>query len=150
MQLLPVYGELLYRLSCTEQRRLPFYFRLSQQLPYPPCPSSQCHGTQPNVCCSEFCSVVFQRNGFLSIYCEGLLCFAYRDINVELYDDYFNSSVDITTGYGLDGRGVAVRVPVRARVFFFPRRPDRFWGTASFLSSGYREYSFPRGKAARA
>jgi hypothetical protein len=41
------------------------------------------------------------------------------------------SSVDITTGYGLKDRGVGVRVPIGARCFSTPRRPDRLWG--SFL-----------------
>jgi hypothetical protein len=35
--------------------------------------------------------------------------------------------VGITTGYGLDGRGVGVRVP--AEFFFSPCRSDRFWGS---------------------
>jgi hypothetical protein len=39
-----------------------------------------------------------------------------------------DSSVGIATGYGLDGRGVVARVPVGARIFYSPRRPDRFWG----------------------
>jgi hypothetical protein len=46
--------------------------------------------------------------------------------------------VGITTDYGLDGRGVGVRVPVRSRMFSSPRRPDRFWGPPNFLSNGYR------------
>jgi hypothetical protein len=40
--------------------------------------------------------------------------------------------------YGLDGRGVGVRVPVGSRIFSSPRRPDRFWGPPSLLSIGYR------------
>jgi hypothetical protein len=44
------------------------------------------------------------------------------------------SSVGIATGYGLDHRGVGVRVPVEARILSSLRRPDRFWG----LSSRYR------------
>jgi hypothetical protein len=38
----------------------------------------------------------------------------------------------IATGYGLDDRGVGVRVPVGARIFSSPRRPDRFWGQATY------------------
>jgi hypothetical protein len=34
----------------------------------------------------------------------------------------------IATGYGLDDKGVGVGVPVRRRIFFSPRRPDRLWG----------------------
>jgi hypothetical protein len=52
----------------------------------------------------------------------------------------------IATGYGVDGRGVGVRVPVGARFFFSPRRPGRFWSPNSLLSSGYGGL-LPRGKA---
>jgi hypothetical protein len=44
----------------------------------------------------------------------------------------WDGAVGIATGYGLDGRGVAVRVPVGAR---FP--PGRFWGPPSLISNGY-------------
>jgi hypothetical protein len=54
-----------------------------------------------------------------------------------------DSTVGIATGYGLDGR-VGVRVPVGARWFSTPRRPDRFWGPPSLLFNWYREL-FPRG-----
>jgi hypothetical protein len=37
--------------------------------------------------------------------------------------------VGIATGYGLDDRGVGVRVPVGARIFSSPRRPYRLWGS---------------------
>jgi hypothetical protein len=43
----------------------------------------------------------------------------------------------IATGYGLDDRGVGVRVPVGSRIFSSPRRPDRLWGPPS-LSNGYQ------------
>jgi hypothetical protein len=39
-----------------------------------------------------------------------------------------DSSVGIATGYGLDDRGVGVRVPVGSRFFSSPRRPDWLWG----------------------
>jgi hypothetical protein len=52
-----------------------------------------------------------------------------------------DSAVGIATGYGLDGRGVGIRVPVGARIFSSPRRPDGFWGPPSLLSNGYRELS---------
>jgi hypothetical protein len=48
------------------------------------------------------------------------------------------SAVGIAPGYGLDGRGVGVRVPVGAGFVSSPRRPDRFWGPPSLVSSGYR------------
>jgi hypothetical protein len=41
------------------------------------------------------------------------------------------SAVGIATGYGLDDRGVGVRVPVGSRIFSSPRRPDRLWGPLS-------------------
>jgi hypothetical protein len=37
----------------------------------------------------------------------------------------------IATGYGLDDRGVGVRVPVGSRIFSSPSRPDRLWGPPS-------------------
>jgi hypothetical protein len=39
-----------------------------------------------------------------------------------------NTVVGIATGYGLDDRGVGVRVPVESRIFSFPLYPNRFWG----------------------
>jgi hypothetical protein len=57
---------------------------------------------------------------------------------------YHDSAIGIATGYGLDGRGVEVRVPVEERFFSSPRRPDRLWSPPSLLSSGYREL-FPWG-----
>jgi hypothetical protein len=35
------------------------------------------------------------------------------------------SSYQSVAGYGLDDQGVGVRVPVEARIFTSPRRPDR-------------------------
>jgi hypothetical protein len=48
--------------------------------------------------------------------------------------------------YGLDGRGVRVRVPIQARILFSPRRPDRLWGPPIFVLNGCRG-SVPRDKA---
>jgi hypothetical protein len=49
-----------------------------------------------------------------------------------------DSVVGIAAGYGLNDRGVGVRVPVGSRIFSSPRRPDRLWGPPSLLSNGYR------------
>jgi hypothetical protein len=78
------------------------------------------------------------RNTQFRKYCIIILFFRSRD-----------SSVGIATGYGLDDRGVGVRVPVRSRIFFSPRRPDRLWGPPNLLSNGYGGV-LPRGKAAEA
>jgi hypothetical protein len=46
-----------------------------------------------------------------------------------------DSSVSITRGCGMDGRG---SISWRCRRFFStPQRPDRLWGSSSHLSSGY-------------
>jgi hypothetical protein len=49
-----------------------------------------------------------------------------------------DSTVGILTGYGLDDRGVGVRVPIKSRIFSSSRRPDRPLGPPSLLSNGYR------------
>jgi hypothetical protein len=54
------------------------------------------------------------------------------------------NSVGIATDYGLDDRGVGVRVPVGARIFTTPCRPDWFWGPPSIVTNGYRRF-FIRG-----
>ena len=51
------------------------------------------------------------------------------------------SSVDIATGYGLDGPGIESRW---GEIF---RRPDRLWGPPSLLYNGYRV--FPGVKSGR-
>jgi hypothetical protein len=59
------------------------------------------------------------------------------------------SVVGIATGYGLDDRGVGVRVQVEPRILSSPRRPDRLWGPPDFLTNGYRGF-LSGGKAAGA
>jgi hypothetical protein len=46
-------------------------------------------------------------------------------------------AVSIATGYGLDDQWVGVRVPMGARIFSSPYRPDRLWNPPSLLSNGY-------------
>jgi hypothetical protein len=68
--------------------------------------------------------------------CLGVGC---TRANLEHYHDMSrDSAVGIATGYGLDDRGVGVRVPVGSRIFSSPRRPDRIWGPPSLLSNRYR------------
>jgi hypothetical protein len=55
-----------------------------------------------------------------------------------------DSVVGIAAGYGLEDRGVGVRIPVGSRIFSYPRLPDRLWGQTNSLSNGYRGL-FPRG-----
>jgi hypothetical protein len=49
-----------------------------------------------------------------------------------------DSAVGIATAYRMDDGGVGVRVQVWSRNFSSPRRPDRLWGSPSFLTNGYR------------
>jgi hypothetical protein len=49
-----------------------------------------------------------------------------------------DSVVGIATGYGLDDRGVGVRVPVEPRVFSSLSHRDRIWGPPNLLSNAYR------------
>jgi hypothetical protein len=66
---------------------------------------------------------------------EKLLSFV-KNINVNIFMQ-MHSSVGIATSYGLDDRGVGVRVLVGSRIFSSPRRTDRLWGPPSLLSNGY-------------
>jgi hypothetical protein len=50
----------------------------------------------------------------------------------------WDSVVGIETGYGMDDRGVGVRVPVGSRIFASRPRPDRLWGLPNLLTNGYR------------
>jgi hypothetical protein len=48
------------------------------------------------------------------------------------------SAVGIATGYGLDDRGIGVRILVRSRIISSPYRPDRLWGPPNLVSNGYQ------------
>jgi hypothetical protein len=54
-------------------------------------------------------------------------------ISCGLINDYFGKP----TGYGIDYRGVGVRVPVGSRIFTSSQRLDRLWNPSSLLSKGY-------------
>jgi hypothetical protein len=49
-----------------------------------------------------------------------------------------DSAVRIATGYGMDGRGVGVRVPEGERFFSSLHRPCRLWSPLRLLCNGYR------------
>jgi hypothetical protein len=55
-----------------------------------------------------------------------------------IYAGSRDSAVGMAIGYGLDTRGVGVRVSIGARLFSSPCLQGRFWGLPSLLSNGYR------------
>jgi hypothetical protein len=61
----------------------------------------------------------------------------------------WDSVVSIATGYGLDDRGVGVRVPVGSWTFSSPHHPDWLWGPPTSYPMGTRGF-LPGGKAAGA
>jgi hypothetical protein len=68
--------------------------------------------------------VIRQQHGPHAYAFSTIFCFMFIIIIVGSRD----SAVGIATGYGLEDRGVGVRVPVGAKIFSFPCRPDRSWG----------------------
>jgi hypothetical protein len=81
------------------------------------------------------------KQGWLNqeLHCEDCVCV---HTSKEMSRD---NVVGIATGYGLDDRGVGVRVLVGSRIFSSPRRPDRS-GVHAMGTGG----SFLRGTAAGA
>jgi hypothetical protein len=83
---------------------------------------------------------------------KSLLCFSVQYFPATLINELItnvtplhrsrDSVVGIATGYGLEDRGVEVRVPVVSINFSSPFRPDRLWGSPSLVSNGYRGF-FP-------
>jgi hypothetical protein len=49
-------------------------------------------------------------------------------IYVSVFRSSRDSTVGISTGYGMEDRGVGVRVHVGSRIFSSPHCADRFWG----------------------
>jgi hypothetical protein len=74
----------------------------------------------------------------LNFVVETRLC-SFESLNILIYTFNFygsrDSAVGIATSYGLDDRGVGVRVPVVSRIFSSPDRPDRIWGPPNLLSN---------------
>jgi hypothetical protein len=58
-----------------------------------------------------------------------------------------NSGVGIATGYGLEDRGIRVRVLEKLRNLSSPRRPDGLRGSPNLISS---EWPLPGSKATEA
>jgi hypothetical protein len=83
--------------------------------------------TYVNICI--YTAVIFYANTyvFMSVYTYML---------IYMYTWARDSVFGIATGYGLDDRGVGVRVPGGANIFSFPSRPDRLWGPPNLLSNG--------------
>jgi hypothetical protein len=82
--------------------------------------------------CSEVLSVAF------NIFCSLMpICNSSSTLNPpELLELSSGSVVGIATAYGLDERGLVVRVPVGSSIFTSQYRPDRCWGPPSLLFDG--------------
>jgi hypothetical protein len=84
----------------------------------------------------------------LSVAWQWVFHFGLPDNMSHYYYRSRDSVVGIATSYGLDDRGVGVRVPVGPRILSSANRADRLWGSLN-LSNGYRWF-FTWGKAAGA
>jgi hypothetical protein len=88
--------------------------------------------------CYLFHIVLLFLTSFRSTECNMCVC-----IYIYVYGSR-DRAVGIATSYGLDDRGVGVRVPVESRIFSSPRRPDWHWSPSSLLSNGYPGLFPPR------
>jgi hypothetical protein len=59
-----------------------------------------------------------------------------------------SSVVGIVNAYGLDDRGVGVRIPVWSRILTSPHHQNRLWGLPNLLFNEYQRL-FPRGESGR-
>jgi len=91
-----------------------------------------------SICLDKFSNSYYHRTCNLTKYCsvDNASCIAQNSL--ELYGGP-DSSVGITSGYGLDGPGIESRW----RETFYTR-PDQPWSPPSLLYNGYR--GFPGGK----
>jgi hypothetical protein len=55
-----------------------------------------------------------------------------------MYPESRDRAVGAATGYGLEDRGVGVRVPVESGIFPSTSRPVQLWGPPKLLFNGYR------------
>jgi hypothetical protein len=72
---------------------------------------------------------------------SAIQCRNVKVISTILYRNVSRDSVVcIATGYGLDDRGLGLRVPLGSRLFCPSRRPDWLWSPPNLLSNGYRGF----------